>query len=115
MVGRLEPHPSWAHVANCLPPGDVRRLLQARTLIGPCRQTRRLEPREIGTSAMRRSGQRACRSEQEALRQSYLLQRFELVGRHEALDFGVLARWLQVLADGNKIDLGRAQVVHDLQ
>ena len=42
-------------------------------------------------------------------------QRLELVGRHEALDLGVLARRLQVLADGEEVDVGRAQVVHHLQ
>ena len=64
-----------------------------------CGEPRRLEPRKIGASVMGRAGQRACRGEQEAFRQGYFLQRFEFVWRHEALDLGVLACWLQVLAD----------------
>ena len=39
----------------------------------------------------------------------------ELFGRHEAHDRMVLAGRLQVLADGEKVDVGGAQVVHDLQ
>lgn len=38
----------------------------------------------------------------------------EFIGRDEAVDRGVL-RGLEVLADSEEIDIGRAQVVHHLQ
>src|SRR5919197_3100634 len=40
---------------------------------------------------------------------------FELGGRHEAHDWMVLARRLQILAYGEKVDVGGAQIVHHLQ
>ena len=39
----------------------------------------------------------------------------ELVGRHEPDDLMVLAGRLQILADGEEVDVGGAQVVHHLQ
>src|SRR3546814_1521098 len=39
----------------------------------------------------------------------------DLLRRDEAVDHVVLGRRLQVLADGEKVDVGRAQVVHHLQ
>ena len=38
----------------------------------------------------------------------------ELLGRHEAFHGGMLDRGLQILADGQEIDVGDAQIVHDL-
>ena len=55
------------------------------------------------------------RHHQEALGAGDRFQRGELVGRHEAHHGMMLARRLQILADGQEIDIGGAQVVHQLE
>ena len=74
-----------------------------------------LQPREILAGVMRRARQRRGRHHQEALGVGDRLQRLELVRRHEAFDLVMFARRLQILPDGEEIDVGRAQVVHHLQ
>ena len=44
-----------------------------------------------------------------------VLQSLELVRRHEAHDRMMLAGRLQILADGEEINVGRTQVIHHLQ
>src|SRR6185312_2144416 len=68
------------------------------------RGARRLQPREVLAGVVRRAGQRRGRHHQETLGVGDRLQRLELVRRHEALDRGMLARRLQVLADGEEVD-----------
>ena len=71
--------------------------------------------REIVAGVMRRARQRRRRHHQEALGIGHRLVGLEFVRRHEAHHFVMLARRLQILADGEEIDIGRAQIVHHLQ
>ena len=64
---------------------------------------------------MRGARQRARRDEQKTLGPADRLVGLELFGRHEALHRMVLLRRLQILADGHEVDIGRAQIVHELQ
>ena len=64
---------------------------------------------------MRRAGQRARRHHQEALGIGDLLVAREFVRRHIAHHGVMLAGRLQVLPDGEEIDVRRAQIVHHLQ
>src|SRR5689334_11084831 len=70
---------------------------------------RRLEPGEILARVVRGTRERRRCHHGEAFRVGDRLQRLELVGRHVADDRVMLARRLQVLDDGEKVDLGRAQ------
>jgi hypothetical protein len=63
---------------------------------------------------VRRAGERARRNHQEALGIGHRLQPLELLRRHEAVDRGMFAGRLQILADGDEIHVGRAHVVHHL-
>src|SRR5262249_58715458 len=64
---------------------------------------------------MRRSGQRRSSNHEEALAVRDGFKALELVGRHEAFDFMMLARRLEILSDGKEVDLRGAKIVHDLQ
>src|SRR4051812_8099158 len=75
----------------------------------------RLEAREVLAGVMRRAGQRRRRDEQEALGVGGGLVALELVRRDEPQHRVMLASRLEVLADGQEIDLGRTQVIHELQ
>jgi mono/diheme cytochrome c family protein len=70
---------------------------------------------EIVARVIARPRERRGRHHQEALAIGRFLIGFEFVGMHEAVDGVVLRRRLQILADGQEIDIGRAHVVHDLQ
>jgi len=74
-----------------------------------------LEPREIVAGVMRRSSERARGDHEKALGVGDRLVGLEFLWCDELLDLVVLARRLQVLADGDEIDVGSAQVVHQLQ
>src|SRR5688572_5994007 len=78
-------------------------------------QPRRLQPREVLARMMRGARERSRGDEQEALRHRHRLKRLELVGRDEAHHGMMLARRLQVLADGEEVYVRRAQVVHELE
>src|SRR6185312_16759855 len=78
-------------------------------------EPRSLERGEILAGVMRRAGQRTGRDEQEALGLGDGGVGGKLVGRHEADHRMRLAGRLQVLADGEEIDVRRAEVVHELQ
>ena len=71
------------------------------------RLARRAQRGEIGVRVVGTAGQRRGGDQQEALaaRQGGVVG--ELLGRDEAVDRGVLDGGLQVLADGQEIDLGR--------
>src|SRR5829696_1958410 len=71
--------------------------------------------REIVAGVMRRARQRRRGYEEKALGVGCGLIGFELVRRHETDHRMVLASRLQILAHGKEIDLGRAQVVHELE
>src|SRR5262249_21475596 len=64
---------------------------------------------------MRRSGQRRSSDHEEALAVRDGFKALELVGRHEAFDFMMFARRLEILSDGEEVDLRGAKIVHDLQ
>src|SRR5579862_7620434 len=68
----------------------------------PLLSTRRLEPCKILAGMVRRARQRRCRDHEKSLGIGHRLQRLEFVGRQETLDLRVLARRLQILADGKK-------------
>ena len=57
----------------------------------------------------------ACRNESEALGVGDRLEALELLRRDEANDRMVLARWCEILPDGEEIDLRGTQIVHELQ
>src|SRR5688572_33470656 len=81
-----------------------------------CRSgTRRLKTREVGIRVIAGARQRARGDEQEALRLGRALVAIELFGRDEALHLGVLARRLQVLADGEEIDVSGPEIIHELK
>ena len=63
---------------------------------------------------MRRTRKGRSRHHQEAFAISNGFERLELIRRHEALDFVMLARGLEILPDGEEIDVGRAKIIHDL-
>src|SRR5215218_8480323 len=63
------------------------------------------EPPEVVAGVMRRARERARRHHQEALGIGDRLVGLELVRRHEARHRVVLAGGLQVLADGEEIDV----------
>ena len=69
---------------------------------------------EVVAGVVRRTRQRAGRHHQEALGPGDRLIGLELFWRDEAVDGGVFARWLQVLADGDEVDAGGPHVVHHL-
>jgi hypothetical protein len=77
--------------------------------------SRRLQLREVLAGMVRRAGQRARRHHQEALGVGDLLVACELVRGHLAHHGVMLAGRLQILPDGQKVDVGRAQIVHHLQ
>ncbi|ENN87038.1 hypothetical protein RHSP_12697 [Rhizobium freirei PRF 81] len=70
---------------------------------------------EIVAGMMRGARQRARRHHEEALGVSHGLVGLELFRRDEAHHLVMLARRLQILADGQEVDVGCAQVVHQLQ
>ena len=79
---------------------------------GPARRAQR---GEVGVGVIGAAGQRRGGDQQEALAaraQARVVGEF--LRRDEAVDRGVLHRRLQVLADGQEIDVGDAQVVHHL-
>src|SRR3984957_3913617 len=69
---------------------------------------RGFEPGEIVARVMRRAGQRRGRHQQETFCRADGGVRGKFVWRHEADDLVMLSRRLQILADGQKIDVGRA-------
>ena len=69
---------------------------------------------EIGVGVVGAAGQRRRGDQQEALGAGDRGVFGEFLGRDEAVDRGVFHRRLQVLADGQEIDVGDAQVVHHL-
>ena len=70
---------------------------------------------EIFAGVMRRAGQRARRNQEETLGRRHGGERLELFRGDEALYRVVLLGRRQVLADGQEVDIGLAQVVHQLQ
>jgi hypothetical protein len=79
------------------------------------RRPQRLQPCEIFARMMRGACQRACRDKSKSFGIGDRRQRLELVRRHEAHDGMMLARGLQILPDGEEIDVGGAQIVHHLE
>ncbi|MPL92900.1 hypothetical protein SDC9_39024 [bioreactor metagenome] len=77
-------------------------------------ETGRAQPGEVVAGVIARTGQRRCRDHQEALAIGGALVLLELVGRHEPVDGVVLGRRLQILADGQEVDVGGTHVVHHL-
>src|SRR5215467_15082009 len=71
-----------------------------------------LETGEVLGGVIRGPRQRARRNEQKAPRLARRAQRPELLRRHEALNRGMLAGRLEILADREEVDAGRAQVIH---
>ena len=69
---------------------------------------------EIGVGVVGTAGQRTRRDKPKAFGAGEGSVFGELVRRDEGLDCGVLDGGLQVLADGQEVDIGDAQVVHDL-
>ena len=70
------------------------------------RRPRRLQPGEIFSRVMGRAGQRRRRHHREALGIGDRRQRLEFLRRHEAQHRVMLARRLQILPDGQEIDVG---------
>ena len=79
-----------------------------------CRGSRGAQRGEIGVGVVGAAGQRRGGDQQEPLGAGQRGVVGEFLGRDEAIDRGVLHRRLQVLADGEEIDVGDAQVVHHL-
>src|SRR6476661_6277401 len=81
---------------------------------GPTRRrglARSLEAGKVLGRMVRGPRQRARRHKQEAPRLSGGAQLREPLRRHEAMNSGVLARRLQILADGEEVDLASSQIV----
>ena len=70
--------------------------------------------REVFARMIGGARQRARRHHQKPFRACDRFQRFELVRRPEARHRRVLAARLQILADGEEIDIRRAKIVHHL-
>src|SRR4029077_10399215 len=79
------------------------------------RWARDLEFGEVLGGMVRGSGQRARGHQQEALVFGDALMRLELVRRDETIDGGVLPGRLQILADGEDVDIDGAEIVHHRQ
>src|SRR5262245_37020387 len=65
---------------------------------------------EIVAGVVRGAGERARRHHRKALGVGDGRKSLELVGRHEPRHRVMLARRLQVLPDGEEVDVGRAQI-----
>ena len=74
-----------------------------------------LKAAEIVAGVVRRSRHRRCGDEQESLGACGLGKAFELLRRNIASDSSMFPRRLQVLADRQKVDARRSEVVHDLE
>src|SRR5277367_883462 len=68
---------------------------------------RSFEPGEIVARVMRRAGQRRGRHQQETFCRADGGVGSKFLRRHEADDLVMLSRRLQILANGQKIDVGR--------
>src|SRR4051794_37359642 len=94
----------------------TRRLLEnCGTGLAPLGLARGLETGEIVTGVMRRARERRSRDHQESFGVSDRLERLEFIRWNEANHLMMLARRLQILPDGDEIDVGCAQIVHHLQ
>src|SRR5690242_5421372 len=76
---------------------------------------RGLQPGEILPGVVGGARQRARRNEQEPLRVGDRLVGFELLRSDELFDRVVLLCGLQILPDRQEIDIGRPEIVHQLQ
>src|SRR5581483_4368528 len=85
----------------------------ARVLAAECGMPDRLEAGEILSGMMRRAGERARCDEEKAPSLGGALVSVELFRRDEAVDRGMLPSRLEILPDGEEIDVGRAEIVHD--
>src|SRR5690606_4946747 len=77
--------------------------------------TRLAQRGEILAGVVGRAGERARGNQQETLGLGDCGVGFEFLGRHVFFDLVVLAGGLQVLADGEEIDVRHAQIVHQLE
>ena len=73
---------------------------------------RGLEPREVLRRVIGGAGQRACGHEQEAFLLGDALIRLKFLRRDKAVNGRMFAGRLEILADGEEVDRGRAQIVH---
>ena len=79
------------------------------------RCARRFQPREVVAGVVRGAGERRGRDEQEALGEADRGVSANSSGVTKRINRMMLRRRLQILADGEEIDPGRAHVVHHLQ
>ena len=77
--------------------------------------TCRAQTGEIVSGVVARPRQRRGRDHQETLAERRFLVGCELIRRDEPVHGVMLGRGLQILPDGQKVDIGRAHVVHHLQ